>query len=102
MGSRLKYPQRQGIEDIRYQLLENGDPDFNAVIAQAQAGTGKLRLMKRKAEAPVMAHPTAAAPSRMQNHFQPPEQNSLPTAGEDRSPGFHGASAAVAAGNPGR
>jgi len=101
MGTSLKYPQRQGIEDIRYQLLENGTPDFNAVIAQAQAGTGKFRVMKRKAEAPVMAHPNAAAPSTdTQNHFQPPEaEQPAPPPGEDRRPGLPpiSAPAAVAA-----
>jgi hypothetical protein len=54
----LKHPHRQGIEALRRQLLEDGSQDFNAVILQAQAGTGKLKLLKRKTEAPVMAHPT--------------------------------------------
>ncbi len=58
----LKHPERQGIEVVRRQLLENGGQDFNAVIVQAQAGTGKLRLLKRKAEAPVMAQPAAILP----------------------------------------
>src|SRR4030065_1913290 len=50
-----------GIEAIPRQLLENGSQDFNAVILQAQAGTGKLKILKRKTEAPVMAHPTTTA-----------------------------------------
>ncbi|OGO27122.1 MAG: hypothetical protein A2136_11000 [Chloroflexi bacterium RBG_16_54_11] len=61
-GASLKHPQRQGIEVVRRQLLENGGQDFNAVIVQAQAGTGKLRLLKRKAEAPVMAQPATILP----------------------------------------
>ena len=55
----LKHPQRQGIEALRRQLLENASQEFNSVIIQAQAGTGKLRLLRRKVEAPAMAHPAA-------------------------------------------
>jgi uncharacterized membrane protein len=48
----------QGVETLRNQLLENAGQDFNAVIIQAQEGTGKLRLLRRKAEA---LAPTQAA-----------------------------------------
>ena len=57
----LKHPLRQGIEALRRQMLENAGADYNAVIIQAQAGAGKLKLLKRKTDSPVMAHPTAAA-----------------------------------------
>jgi len=53
----LKHPQQQGIEALRRQLLENASQEFNAVILQAQPGTGKLRLLRRKADAPEMANP---------------------------------------------
>ena len=53
----VKHPYHQGIEALRRQLLENASQDFNAVIIQAQAGSGKLKLLRRKAETPPMAHP---------------------------------------------
>ena len=53
----LKHPQQQGIEALRRQLLENASQEFNAVILQAQAGTGKLRLLRRKAGTPEMVNP---------------------------------------------
>src|SRR4030043_919637 len=52
----LQHPDRQGIELLRHQLLNNANLDYNAVIVQTQAGTGKLRLLHRKAEAPDVAH----------------------------------------------
>jgi len=55
----LKHPQHQGIEALRHQLLENASQEFNAVILHAQAGTGKLRLLRRKAGTPEMAGPVA-------------------------------------------
>ena len=68
----------QGIEAIRRQLLENGSQDFNAVILQAQAGTGKLKILKRKTEAPVMAHPTTTAqPVEAETFVQPAEDKRL-------------------------
>jgi hypothetical protein len=53
----LKHPDRQGIEGLHRQLLENASQEYNAVVIQAQAGTGKLRLLRRKLEAPAVAHP---------------------------------------------
>ena len=55
----LKHPQQQGIEALRRQLLENASQEFNSVILQAQAGTGKLRLLRRKANAPELSYPMA-------------------------------------------
>ncbi len=57
----LKDPQ--GVEMLRNQLLGAAGQDFNAVIVQAQAGTGKLRMLRRKAEAPEEAPPIAAVPA---------------------------------------
>src|SRR4030042_407887 len=79
----------QGIEAIRRQLLENASQALNAVILQAQAGTGKLKILKRKTEAPVMAHPTnTAQPVEAETFVQPAEDKRLgipssttPTAG---------------------
>jgi hypothetical protein len=74
----LKHPQPQGIEVFRRQLLENGIQDFNAVILQAQAGTGKLKILKRKTESPDMAHPTTGAhPIETETFPQPSEDKNL-------------------------
>jgi hypothetical protein len=59
--STIRHPQRQGIEAVRRQLLDSGGQEFNSVIVQAQAGTGKLRLLKRKTETPDMANPPMMA-----------------------------------------
>jgi len=53
----------QGVEALRNQLVETAPQDFNAVIIQAQAGTGKLRMLRRKAEAPEVALPVPAEPT---------------------------------------
>jgi Flp pilus assembly protein TadG len=60
-ASSLRHPQRQGIEGMRRQLLDNANQEINAVIVQAQTGTGKLRLLRRKAGVPDMAHPAEPA-----------------------------------------
>jgi hypothetical protein len=64
-GTTLKHPDSQGIEDLRRQLIENASQEFNAVIVQAQAGTGKLRILRRKPEAPVLVHPNAVDQSAL-------------------------------------
>ncbi|MFZ2098000.1 MAG: hypothetical protein WAV05_15310 [Anaerolineales bacterium] len=56
----LTHPQQQGIEAIRRQLLEDYSQEFNAVIIQAQAGAGKLRYLKPKANAPDIVYPVAS------------------------------------------
>lgn len=61
-SSSIKHPQQQGIEAMRRQLLESGAQEFNSVIVQAQPGTGRLVLLRRKAEPSAMAHPSALAP----------------------------------------
>jgi hypothetical protein len=53
----IVHPQQQGIEAVRRQLLEYSSQEFNAVIIQAQAGTGKLRLLKPKANVPDTVRP---------------------------------------------
>ena len=74
----LKYPRSQGIEALRRQLVGEGNQDFNAVIIQAQAGTGKLKVFKRKAEAPAMVHPPTGAQSIQAESFgQPTEDKGL-------------------------
>ncbi|HEX9090901.1 MAG TPA: hypothetical protein VF831_05395, partial [Anaerolineales bacterium] len=55
----------QGVEMLRNQLLETASSDINAVIVQAQAGTGKLRMLRRKAEAPQVPLPAAAVLPQM-------------------------------------
>ena len=74
----LKTPHPQGIEVFRRRLLESGSQDFNAVILQAQAGTGKLKILKRKTDAPAMAHPTVAQQSvEPETHGQQAEDKKL-------------------------
>jgi hypothetical protein len=80
ISSPLKHPQPQGIEVFRRQLLEIDTQDFNAVILQAQAGTGKLKILKRKAEAPTMVHPASASQSI--------EPEPLGQSVEDKRPGI--------------
>ena len=55
----IKHPAQQGMEALRRQLMESAGQEFNAVIIQAQAGTGKLKLLKRKAEAGGLSYPAA-------------------------------------------
>jgi hypothetical protein len=76
----LKHPQPQGIEVFRRQLLDTDTQDFNAVILQAQAGTGKLKILKRKVEAPATVHPASTSQS------VEPETLGQPT--EDKRPGI--------------
>ncbi len=74
----LKHPQPQGIEVFRRQLLDIDSQDFNAVILQAQAGTGKLKILKRKTDAPVMARPISPPqPVETESHSQPAEDKRL-------------------------
>ena len=90
----LNQPQSQGIEIFRHHLLELDSQDFNAVIIQVQTGTGKLKILKRKMDAPAMAHPVPPPqPSESQPPSQPVEDKRLglptsatPTAGADRQP----------------
>jgi hypothetical protein len=71
-------PQPQGIEVFRRQLLESGGPDFNAVILQAQAGSGKLKLLKPRTDAPSMAPPAPTPePVEPQAFGQPTEDKKL-------------------------
>jgi hypothetical protein len=65
----IRHPSGQGLEALRHQLEVTAGPEFNVVIVLAQAGTGKIKLIKHKAEAGVEAAlqsvvvPPAAAPS---------------------------------------
>jgi hypothetical protein len=74
----LKSAQAQGIEVFRRKLLEIDSQDFNAVILQAQAGTGKLKILKRKIDAPATAHPISPPqPVEAQPPAQPNEDKRL-------------------------
>ena len=78
VSSLPKHPKSGGIEALRHQLMGEGNQDFNAVIIQAQAGTGKLKLLKRKTETAAMAHPpTGAQPIQTENFGQPTEDKGL-------------------------
>lgn len=59
----LKYPSQQGIDGLRQQLLDTGRAEFNAVIVQSQAGSGKLRMLRPRADAAIApAHPETSQP----------------------------------------
>ena len=58
-SSSIRHPQREGIEAVRTRLLESGGQEFNTVIIQAQAGSGTLRLLRRKVESPDISRPAA-------------------------------------------
>jgi hypothetical protein len=73
----IRHPRGQGIDAIRRQLLENGGQEFNSVIVQALAGTGKLRLLKRKPEAPTMEIPTTAGKAATDTSGMPMEDKRL-------------------------
>jgi hypothetical protein len=55
--SDMQHPSQQGIDALRHQLMLKTGQDFNAVIVQAQAGTGKLKVLKRKPGATPMVVP---------------------------------------------
>ncbi len=55
--STLRHPQRHGIDGLRRQLMEHAVADMNAVVIQAQGGSGRLRFLRRKPGVPEMAHP---------------------------------------------
>jgi hypothetical protein len=85
----LKHPDGQGIEALRRQLLENAGQEYNTVIIQAQAGTGKLRLLRRKPESPAMVpQVTVDQSTETASHMTLPaaEADSGPT--EDRRLGI--------------
>jgi hypothetical protein len=74
----LKHPKSNGIDALRRQLVEDGSQDFNAVIVQAQAGTGKLKLLKRKTEVPAIAlASTGIQPVQAETFGQPTEDKRL-------------------------
>jgi hypothetical protein len=72
------HPQQQGIEGLRQQLLASSGQEFNTVIIQAQAGTGKLRRLKPKINPPDQIEPapgTQALPVTNLAFSAPPAQS---------------------------
>lgn len=53
----IKHPSQSGMEELRRQLMGSPGHEFNAVIVQAQAGTGKLKLLRRKPDTGVLSTP---------------------------------------------
>jgi hypothetical protein len=53
----IRHPSQQGMEALRRQLIGSTGQEFNAVLVQAQAGTGKLKLLKRMADSATMTYP---------------------------------------------
>mgnify|MGYP001059041276 FL=1 len=91
----LRRPQRPGIDSMRRLLMDYAVADMNAVLIHAQAGTGRLRLLRRKVDAPDMAHtaPAVPAPSPatpppeeplLQTDVQVPAQPAIRRAGMDQ------------------
>ena len=84
----LNHPSQQGIEILRRQLFENARAEFNAVIIQAQAGTGKLRLLRPKAETPVVTHPAPIEqPPQASDSIHMPATEAMQPPAEDRGLG---------------
>ncbi len=67
----LRPPSRVGLEGMRRKLLDHAARELKAVLIQAQSGSGKLRLLRRKAGLPDMAQPTAAQPIAAQPEAEP-------------------------------
>ncbi len=45
----FNHPSSQGIDEVNRQVSESAGADFNALIIQATAGTGKLKVLRHKA-----------------------------------------------------
>jgi hypothetical protein len=61
--SEITLPASEGMDALRARLIETANQDFNVVIIQAQAGTGRLRVLRRKDEAPEAGHPAEPTPA---------------------------------------
>jgi hypothetical protein len=57
----IKHPAQQGMEALQRQVMGSAGQEFNAVIIQAQSGTGKLKLLKRKTEPVGLSTPLVEA-----------------------------------------
>ena len=85
----LTHPDRQGVEALRLQLLANAGQEYNAVIIQAQAGTGKLRILRRKPESSATIHPPAVdQPAEPVSRLTPPAEEAVAAPTEDRRLGL--------------
>jgi hypothetical protein len=74
----LKQSPNQNMESLRRRMISQAGPELNAVIFQAQVGTGKLRTLKPKP--PVqMAQPAAGVQPSIQEkpEAKPPQKTSL-------------------------
>jgi hypothetical protein len=78
----LAHPGQLGLESLRRRMLELGGPEFNAVVVQVLAGTGKLRILKPKAEGASPSRPLT--PVATMN----PDSTARPTPVEDKRPGL--------------
>ncbi len=85
----LTHPDRQGIEALRLALIENAGQEYNAVIIQAQAGTGKLRILRRKPEASATLRPVALdRPDELVSRLSPPVEEAVVAPTEDKRLGL--------------
>jgi hypothetical protein len=78
--STLQYTPSQGLDPMRRRLLSQAGPDLCAVIVLAQAGSGKLRLLRTKAPLK-MVQPAAQIESQTETPpVEPgaPPQNDIP------------------------
>ncbi len=69
-NAQIPHPSTGGIEGLSRQLSETAGADFNALIIQATAGTGKLKVLRHKAVDDWMAQP--ASPYQMTGDEFPP------------------------------
>jgi hypothetical protein len=67
----LQAAHGQGLESLRRRLSSQVDPNVKAIIIHAQAGTGKLRLLRMKPPV-VMAQPTAQVKPLVDQTVEPP------------------------------
>jgi Flp pilus assembly protein TadG len=95
--SAIQHPSKAGIEALRQQLVLGAELEFNAVIVQAQAGTGKLKMLKRKTDNAATAYPLeqdqqvgseSAPPSAAQTVENARQESSpvIPTTGAPETP----------------
>lgn len=71
-------PARQGLSGMRRSLLDHAPADLNAIVIQAQTGTGKLRLLRLKTGVEDMAHAPEAEEEVQSEVSEPPIPTGTP------------------------
>jgi hypothetical protein len=85
----LKYPSQQGIDSLRHQLLATSKAEFNVVIVQAETGSGRLRLLRPRADAAIASVPSGTSqPGFATTSVPETGTQSLSRPGEDKGLGI--------------